>query len=137
MSYKFFLLFCEVVNKYRSHISCHMSSKKVCLQNYFICRWRKKGNIYCVISYLCFCKCKGWWSTQIIVLWSFISFNLKFQSKFPDSIKHDIASWSPAHGIRLECTCTVILNALGYIGFKVCLRSDYVRSQTFIQLHYK
>ena len=123
MSYKFFLLFCEVVNKYRSHISCHMSSKKVCLQNYFICRWRKKGNIYCVISYLC--------CTQIIVLWSFISFNLKFQSKFPDSIKHDIASWSPAHGIRLECTCTVILNALGYIGFKVCLRSDYMSSQTF------
>ena len=39
MSYKFLLLFCEVVNKYRSHISCHMSSKKVCLKNYFICRW--------------------------------------------------------------------------------------------------
>ena len=70
-------------------------------------------------------------STQIIVLRSFISFNLKFQSKFPDSIKHDIASWSPAHGIRLECTCTVILNALGYIGFKVCLRPDYMSSQTY------
>ena len=81
----------------------------------------KKRNIYIVLLV----------STQIIVLWSFISFNLKFQSKFPDSIKHDIASWSPAHGIRLECTCTVILNALGYIGFKVCLRSDYVSSQTF------
>ena len=71
--------------------------------------------------------------TQIMVLRSFISFNLKFQSKFPDSIKHDIASWSPAHGIRLECTCTVILNALGYIGFKVCLRPDYMSSQTYKQ----
>ena len=82
-----------------------------------------------LVTYV-FCKRK------IIVLWSFISFNLKFQSKFPDSIKHDIASWSPAHGIRLECTCTVILNALGYIGFKVCLRSDYVSSQTFKQFRY-
>jgi len=27
--------------------------------------------------------------------------------------------WNPAHGIRLECTCVVVLNALGYIGFKV------------------
>ena len=53
MSYKFFLLFCEVVNKYRSHISCHMSSKKVCLQNYFICRWRKK-KIYIVLLTTCF-----------------------------------------------------------------------------------
>jgi len=41
------------------------------------------------------------------------------QSKFPESMKHDIASWNPPHGIRLECTCTVVLNALGYIGFKV------------------
>ena len=123
MSYKFLLLFCEVVNKYRSHINCHMSSKKVCLKNYFICRWWKIEKICCVINYSC--------RTQIIVLRSFISFNLKFQSKFPDSIKHDIASWSPAHGIRLECTCTVILNALGYIGFKVCLRSDYMSSQTY------
>ena len=42
-----------------------------------------------------------------------------FQSKFKDSIKHEVASWNPPHGIRLECTCTVVLNALGYIGFKV------------------
>ena len=133
MSYKFLLLFCEVVNKYRSHISCHMSSKKICLQNYFICRSRKTGIIYCAISYLCFFVSVRDRDTQIMVLRSFISFNLKFQSKFPDSIKHDIASWSPAHGIRLECTCTVILNALGYIGFKVCLRSDYMSPQTYKQ----
>ena len=25
----------------------------------------------------------------------------------------------PAHGIRLTCACTVVLNALGFIGFKV------------------
>lgn len=42
------------------------------------------------------------------------------QSKFKDSIKHEVGSnWNPAHGVRLECTCTVVLNALGYIGFKV------------------
>jgi len=40
------------------------------------------------------------------------------QSKFPNSMKHD-SDWNPAHGIRLECACIVILNALGYIGFKV------------------
>jgi len=40
------------------------------------------------------------------------------QSKFPDSLKHD-SGWNPPHGIRLECACIVILNALGYIGFKV------------------
>ena len=34
-------------------------------------------------------------------------------------MKHDVASWNPPHGIRLECACTVVLNALGYIGFKV------------------
>ena len=102
-----------------------MSSKRYVCKIISYVVGEKKEYIHCVISYL--------WCTQIIVLWSFISFNLKFQSKFPDSIKHDIASWSPAHGIRLECTCTVILNALGYIGFKVCLRSDYVSSQTFKQ----
>ena len=36
-----------------------------------------------------------------------------FQNKFPSS------GWNPPHGIRLECTCIVILNALGFIGFKV------------------
>ena len=41
-----------------------------------------------------------------------------FQSKFPDSMKHE-GGWNPPHGIRLECACIVILNALGYIGFKV------------------
>jgi len=40
------------------------------------------------------------------------------QSKFPNSMKHD-SEWNPSHGIRLECACIVILNALGYIGFKV------------------
>jgi len=40
------------------------------------------------------------------------------QSKFPDSMKHE-GGWNPPHGIRLECACIVILNALGYIGFKV------------------
>ena len=43
---------------------------------------------------------------------------LFFQSKFPDSMKHE-GGWNPPHGIRLECACIVILNALGYIGFKV------------------
>ena len=50
-----------------------------------------------------------------------------FQSKFPESLKHhhpvEAGAWSPsahpAHGIRLSCACTVILNALGFIGFKV------------------
>ena len=41
-----------------------------------------------------------------------------FQSKFPDSMKHE-TGWNPPHGIRLACACIVILNALGYIGFKV------------------
>ena len=41
-----------------------------------------------------------------------------FQSKFPDSMKHE-REWNPPHGVRLECACIVILNALGYIGFKV------------------
>ena len=45
-------------------------------------------------------------------------FKIFFQSKFPDSLKHD-SGWNPPHGIRLECACIVILNALGYIGFKV------------------
>jgi len=40
------------------------------------------------------------------------------QSKFPESMKHE-SGWNPPHGIRLECACIVILNALGYIGFKV------------------
>ena len=43
---------------------------------------------------------------------------IPLQSKFPDSLKHD-SGWNPPHGIRLECACIVILNALGYIGFKV------------------
>ena len=34
-------------------------------------------------------------------------------------MKHDSATWNPAHGIRLGCACTVVLNALGFIGFKV------------------
>ena len=41
-----------------------------------------------------------------------------FQNKFPDSINHE-GGWNPPHGVRLECTCIVILNALGFIGFKV------------------
>ena len=66
MSYKFLLLFCEVVNKYRSHISCHMSSKKICLQNYFICRSRKKRNyILCYQLLVFFCK---WYANHGIAL---------------------------------------------------------------------
>ena len=34
-------------------------------------------------------------------------------------MKHDSHSWNPAHGIRLSCACIVVLNALGYIGFKI------------------
>ena len=34
---------------------------------------------------------------------------------------------NPKHGIRIECSCIVILNALGYIGFKV--RSGSVRNK--------
>ena len=48
----------------------------------------------------------------------FESLDFSLQSKFPDSLKHD-SGWNPPHGIRLECACIVILNALGYIGFKV------------------
>lgn len=33
------------------------------------------------------------------------------------------AGWNPPHGIRLECGCVVVLNALGYIGFKVIATS--------------
>ena len=50
-------------------------------------------------------------------------FFLSFQSKFPNSMKHD-SDWNPAHGIRLECACIVILNALGYIGFKVRIMNE-------------
>jgi hypothetical protein len=49
-------------------------------------------------------------------------FFLKFQSKFPERMKEE-PGWNPAHGIRLECTCVVVLNALGYIGFKVIATS--------------
>ena len=49
---------------------------------------------------------------------NFESLDFCLQSKFPDSLKHD-SGWNPPHGIRLECACIVILNALGYIGFKV------------------
>ena len=49
---------------------------------------------------------------------NFESLDFSLQSKFPDSLKHD-SGWNPPHGIRLECACIVILNALGYIGFKV------------------
>ncbi|TRY61899.1 hypothetical protein TCAL_09158 [Tigriopus californicus] len=42
------------------------------------------------------------------------------QSKFPEHMKKGREEgWNPKHGIRIECTCIVILNALGYIGFKV------------------
>lgn len=44
------------------------------------------------------------------------------QSKFPEHVKHE-EGWNPKHGIRLECTCIVVLNALGYIGFKVVTTS--------------
>lgn len=44
------------------------------------------------------------------------------QSKFPEHMKHD-EGWNPKHGVRLECTCIVVLNALGYIGFKVVTTS--------------
>jgi len=47
---------------------------------------------------------------------------LSAQSKFPESVKHE-EGWNPKHGIRLECACIVILNALGYIGFKVVTTS--------------
>ena len=41
-------------------------------------------------------------------------------------MKHD-SEWNPSHGIRLECACIVILNALGYIGFKVKTLYSQVR----------
>ncbi len=47
---------------------------------------------------------------------------LCFQNKFPEHVKHE-EGWNPKHGIRLECTCIVVLNALGYIGFKVVTTS--------------
>ena len=47
---------------------------------------------------------------------------LGFQNKFPEHVKHE-EGWNPKHGIRLECTCIVVLNALGYIGFKVVTTS--------------
>ena len=50
-------------------------------------------------------------------------------------MKHDVASWNPAHGIRLECTCTVVLNALGYIGFKVSSLHVFCQPPRLYQLH--
>lgn len=58
--------------------------------------------------------CISDWNTSSILNW----YECLLQSKFPDSLKHD-SGWNPPHGIRLECACIVILNALGYIGFKV------------------
>ena len=44
-----------------------------------------------------------------------------FQNKFPESMNHHEEGWNPKHGVRLGCSSVVILNALGYIGFKVSL----------------
>jgi len=42
------------------------------------------------------------------------------KGKFTEVRRHDqINSQNPHHGIRIEATSIVVLNALGYIGFKV------------------
>ena len=45
--------------------------------------------------------------------------NIHFQGKFKLHLSSSPPQQNPHHGIRVEATSIVVLNALGYIGFKV------------------